>query len=459
MFNNTINNDMEKSRFEYELDSNLNYYLSYDFVNFRDICLFSPNMFSEFKEKCMTKDNDITMIKDDVYHCATDKHGRKYFIDRMSGLIFYQEGKNFIVAKNLCTSKHYDVLDAAYLRKFLLSPSKKKKTLIIGGNGIPEITGVDYLGWKTSDIFTVPIQEYIVSSKKELEELIEHITSILSKSKFFRKLWFRGQRREYTINRSKDTINKLGFSKEFVQMPSLIPSAGRINNLNDYEKIRIQCMYWIMAFKIWLLSQSNSVVPEFKIDGSLYKKMIKSLEPQKMTSFLYNNPYDIEEYVFSQSKTPIWASILAAQQYGGYTSMLDITDNIDIALFFTQSYLNTETKKYELCEPNPDNVIYLIAETRGSSTIAISKDIFNYIPYDCQYTVPPRISNQCCGLLKGADMFDINNYGYRVLAKIKFFGSGIKTSKTVDEMFPGIEIDTLYKTYSYAEPKLTGLYG
>lgn len=56
-------------------------------------------------------------------------------------------------------------------------------------------------------------------------------------------------------------------------------------------------------------------------------------------------------------------------------------------------------------------------------------------------------------------MFSRNMYAYRIIAKIKISGSGIPASKTVDEMFPGMDIDPLYKTYSHVEPELEDLYG
>lgn len=115
-------------------------------------------------------------------------------------------------------------------------------------------------------------------------------------------------------------------------------------------------MYWGTAFRIWLLSQANNY---FSIDTPLYLELIRNLEPSKMVRFIEECIYDIDEYIYEKDFQPMPCSILAAQQYGAYTSMLDITDDIDIALFFTQSYLNSENRKYELCEPNSDNVIYI----------------------------------------------------------------------------------------------------
>lgn len=458
MYNKTRIDNEQKALFEYNIGLSLEEFLRYDFVNYRDICKFSPEMFSEFQKECTVDGQDTSMIVDGIYHYRTDKQGRKYFVDSKSGLILLQEGSKFSIAKHACTSKHYDIFDAAYLRKYIAHPEKRKHKIVVS-NGISEITTLDYLGLQVEDVFSTPILEYTVSTKNELHEVISELTSVLSESKYFRKIWFRGQRKEYDIETSIDVIEKIGFPREFARMPSLIPSAGRFSDLDTYRDMRDMSLYWIAAFKVWLLSQVKGVAQELKIDGEMYKEMIQSLEPHKMAKFLISCPYDIDEYVFAQSTEPMWASILASQQYGGSTSMLDITDDIEVALFFTQSYLNKKTGKFELCKPDSSNVIYILASTRGSSTVNLSESIFDSIPYDEQYALPPRILNQHCGLLRGADMFGKNTYAYRILAKIKFSGPGVVTTKTVEEMFPNIDIDTLYKTYSYAEPRLTGLYG
>lgn len=453
----SLNNEYNKARFEYNIASTLNQYTRFDAINCRDICKFDPYMFVSFLNDYGVDSLDSSMAADGIYHCGTDELGRKYFIDSNSGLVLLQEGSKFSIAKHACTSKHYDIFDAAYLRNYIVSPEKINKRIFVGGIG--EITTLDYLGLQIDEVFSTPILEYTVSTRNELNELILYITSRLSDSKFFRKLWFRGQRREYEHTITKSVINRIGFPDEFSKMPSLIPSAGRLSDIDEYNDTRKQIIYWNQAFKIWLLSQSDGVPSDFKVDGAMYKEMLRSLEPTKMIEFLRNNPYDIDEYVFEQHSEPMWSSVLSAQQYGACTSMLDITDDIDVALFFTQSYLNKNTRKFELCEPNSSNVIYIMAETRGSGTINFSDKIFDGIHYDGTFIVPPRISNQCCGLLKGADMLSKNTYAYRILVKIKMTGDGIKTTKTIDEMFPGMDVDSLYKTFSYAEPKLKGLYG
>ena len=451
--------DMEKIRYEYQLMRLLEGFTTVDFVNFRDISKFSPEQFDIFVSECVLEGKDQSMIPDGIYHCGTDKAGRKYYVDTLTGLLLFEDDSAFYISKACYTSKHHDLLDAAHLREHLLSSEEKhiKRPLFTKDDILPDLS---YLGTRVDGLFTARIPEYSVSTKKDFEDLVASLVSRLSECKLFRRIWFRGQRQEYTVHRSSETLERLGMPHEFGEMPSLLPSAARVSGNDAYWAMRRMSMYWNTAFKIWMMSQVERTPSELQIDGPLYKELLRSVEGEKMIELLHTCPYDIvEEYIYEKDNQPMWASILASQQYGGYTSMLDVTHDLDVALFFTQSFLNKETGKYELCGNSDSNVIYLIADTRGSGTVDISANIFADIPYDDIPPVPPRILNQHCGLLKGADMFSRNNYAYRIVAKIKIQGGEIETTKTVDEMFPSIEEDTLFQTYSYVEPHLSGLYG
>ena len=95
---------------------------------------------------------------------------------------------------HLRVGQEYDIFDAAYLRRYLAHPETRHQVLSIPGDGLVsgEITSLNYLGLEIKDIFSEPIVEYTVSSREELDELLSEITTTLTKSKYFRKLWFRG---------------------------------------------------------------------------------------------------------------------------------------------------------------------------------------------------------------------------------------------------------------------------
>lgn len=455
-----ITNSIEELNFEAELMLRIeNLYNRYMPVNFRDINRFSPEMYRMFSKSCEALNVDNSMMNDGILYLDTDQHGRKYYLDTSSELIYYVDDGIYYIAMGACSSRQYDIFDAAYFRHYISEPNMRKQVLAYPGSVWGSVTTLDHMGCKVKDIFSVPIVEYTANSLSDLKDIVTGIADSLSTSKFFRKLWFRGQRQEYYENRSDKTLCRLGFPKEYERMPSLIPSLGRNITKENCDEMKLNMMYWIEAFKIWTLTQSEEFKEEFAISGESYLKIVKSLEPRKMAEFVYNYPFDIGEYVCFQDDLEEFSEVLATQQYGGYTSMLDITDDLDVALFFTQSFLNQKTKKYELCDPTPNNVIYVMAEGRDTCTVDISTDMFKNATNDGIFQLPPRIKNQKCGLLIGASAFGKNAYGYRVVAKIHLNGKDILTTKKVKDMFPDLENDSLYRTYYDAEPKLMGLYG
>lgn len=413
---------------------------------------FDPYDYSNFVKSSKEKNVDNSMIDDEIFYLATDDEGKKYYLDRNTGLIYYVKDNTFYIAEKCCYALEYDIFDAAYLRRYIVDKNlRKEKTIFYDSQEY-------HMNYNLADIFSVPILEYIASSQKDLNDIVLELTEILLSSKMVQNIWFRGQQKEYYQNRSKETISKLNLPEHYIIMPSLIPSLARFLTEENYNSIHDDIMYWIEAFRVWILTQSKEFKNIFPLDGLLYKKIIKSLERMKMQTFMDKIPYDISEYIFYQNKWQESEEILSTQQYGGFTSMLDITDDIDVALFFTHSFLNHKTKKYELCTPNNERIIYVFAQvatnTFNSSIYAFKNaSIYDFHP------VPIRIKNQKCGLMIGANMFARNTYAYRIIAKIKLKSTDIVTNKKVGDMFPDLEKDSLYKVYFDASPKLNGLYG
>ncbi len=454
---NTLEN--EKIIFEYEMAKKIEDIIACPrFNSLRDVDIFCPQVYSNFEKESLEVNVDNTMAQDGILYMDTNKNsGCKYYIDTYTGLIYAYDGSYRVLYRGNFSSQ-FDVFDAAYFRQYIVDANFRNKMVVDMSCGMREILTLDYMGYSIKDIFTQPVLEYTANNKNELDEIIDDIKTVLSQSKFFRKLWFRGQRREYSITRSLNTLKKLGFPLEFASMPSLIPSIGRCITNENYLDLRNDAMHWMKAYKVWTLVQSDEYKNIFGIGTKGYKEIIQSIEKDKYAQYVWECPYDIEDYLFYQpyDERP---SILTTQQYGGYSSMLDITDDIDVALFFTQSFLNLETMKFELCAPTEENIVYLFAEGRDTATIDISNKVFYSSPIDGIHNIPRRIENQKCGLLLGANIFAKNTYAYRIIAKIHLKNSNITTTKKICEMFPPKEEDLLFKTYSDIKPKLNGLYG
>ena len=160
-----------------------------------------------------------------------------------------------------------------------------------------------------------------------------------------------------------------------------------------------------------------------------YYNVLKNLELEKKLKFIDEYPYDIADYI----------------------------SNVDT------SKLNKATNRFKLCDPTHENIIYVFAQCADTSTYDISRNLFSQLSFNGiftgDYSIPARINNQRCGLLYGASLFEFNTYSYRIIAKIHLRSSDITTTKTVEEMFPSQEMDSLFKTFSNVIPGLEGLYG
>ena len=418
---------------------------------------FGPKSYEAFVTRSIEKNVDNSMVEDGIIYLETDKDGRAYYLDCSNGLIYYIQNGISYIAKYGNYSTHYDIFDAVYFRRFITDPSFRSSQLRINGNYAKE-PSLLFMPSELKNLFSIPILEYTAKSISELKSIISEITGILSSSQYFKKLWFRGQRKEYFTFRSLNTLNKLGLSNEYGKMPSLEPSLARIISNENFADLieRIYC--WANAFRVWVLAKSSKF-EEFQFNGPLYNKIIKCVRPEEMAQFVYETLLDIDEYIFFKDELEEKAGTLALQQYGCPASMLDITDDIDVALFFAQSYLNKQTMKYELCGPKKGNIIYVFVQGSVTDTIDISSHAFAKAIYEGISDIPLRILNQKCGLLTGANIFGRNTYAYRIVARINLAGADILTTKKVADMFPDIDHDSLYKTYSLAEPKLNGLYG
>lgn len=230
--------DQELAQFGYKLAAALKESLRMTFLDTQETNKFSPQVFNIFSIESIEKNVDNSMATDGVFYLSSDTKGRNYYVDTHIGLIYVLCDGIYSVVAHSCTSKQYDVFDAAYLRRCILNPDYRNPLLLSSGvNGYKEITSLDYMGYKLKDIFFASIPEYTVSTKKELKELISDLTSLLSQSKFFRKLWFRGQRKEYTITRSKETLRKLGLPLSFEIMPALVPSLGRDIEHKNFDEM------------------------------------------------------------------------------------------------------------------------------------------------------------------------------------------------------------------------------
>ena len=178
----------------------------------------------------------------------------------------------------------------------------------------------------------------IVKSQAELEFIVNSIVSADPDI----KLLLRGQNREYRLSRSKETLIALYGDANAIE-PSLLPSSTRRSL--DYDIIAAE----------WF-----AIIQDFMHE---YGAEIAKTLTRRATSEMYEEQAKIK----TTYNLALFALALA-QHYGLPSVGLDVTTNIDTALFFALSdfSMSPTDNHLHICKPAPTNsefpVIYLLSE-------------------------------------------------------------------------------------------------
>lgn len=404
-------------------------------------------------------DNKIceALIDDNVFPvCEAENHLVLY--DCMIGMPYMLGSDGIFCINDYMTSAQHDVKEAAALRWRINNQSKDScRVESLVAINMPQFIshyGSAFMGYSTSSLFE-PLPIFDVYSSNELNQAIREIQKAVGD----KRLWYRGQAKEYTFCRSKETIQTLQLPQEFECVPSLLPSLGRVKKSTKLLVTNYNC--WMEVFNIWLISENSdfrrSQPQKYNEVLSQLHKLHQMPEYCKGLRMDPRMPENIEE-VLCGNKMLYKAGVLCMQQYGMSTSYLDITTDIDIALYFTQSRFNKDTKQIEEVEPNESRVIYVFPDLRGTVTLDSGNAIFsNTMPWPL--SIPKRLVNQQCGLLSGANGTHKNNYSFRTIAKIVLHDKKIISPLKHQDLFPDRHSDTLFDILSQARPSLNGLYG
>jgi hypothetical protein len=412
-----------------------------------------------------------------------------YLIDTFSGLPFILDNdflKNIKKGFDPKSGKHLpesrlrlnpawmythelDVIDACYYRDRLRNSAPSHWGII--NPPILKAAAIDLYtaayGTRARHFLSAPIADYEASTFEECEAILASIKDNLQQGAYFRRLWLRGQRQEYTLTRDKRVCALLGFGREGATQPSLIPSLGRFA-LNNPGKVNYGYAlvgpnhYWKKPFLIWVIRQNPHWLynyPEFAKriekslrddDDSVFAKILADImtDPRVPTEV-----DDLRQWFFAHFKHGSWIAVL--QQYGYLASMLDVTWDLDTALFFTQAKM--VNNRFRVSPPAEGRVIYVFAQSGGSRSFFDMNSI-DWGDDDWVKALPPRIAAQRCGCITGSTIYRKNMYGHLVIARIYLKGNKCVTTRTPEEVFPSKEEDLLYRTLLESRPKLEGLY-
>jgi len=177
----------------------------------------------------------------------------------------------------------------------------------------------------------------LIHTRRELESIVKTICSADSDL----KLLFRGQNKEYLLNRAPETLNTLYGDSEAIE-PSLLPSASR-------RGVALEVVFpeWCSLLQIFM--------------GVHRERLASQVSKTTLDSVIKNQSLFLSTYNFGLF------ALAVAQHYGLPSSGLDVTKRLDVALFFalTEFAPSPYRRRFDICKRKSSRlepaVIYLFA--------------------------------------------------------------------------------------------------
>ncbi len=315
--------------------------------------------------------------------------------------------------------------------------------------------------------------EFSAASMEELEAIVARLEGAFCDEFRARRLWFRGQRAEYLIDRSREITNTL-YGRATI--PSLLPSVGRYA-YNHPDQMNFGFAFhgpnhaWKKPFLIWLMRENRDWFAHEPRCLDLLSQILHDPDDMRFSMLLCqiqlspveigDPPHlawpdeadDLRQWFFAFMKRFEFGVTL--QQYGYYSSLLDVTDNLDVALYFTQAGMIDG--RMQRRAPKPGRVIYVFAESPKAAFMRHGNELFwGGDGWTCN--PPPRLQRQHAGFISGSTNRTQNFYAQMIVARIELASDGPETSLEDANLFPSPENDLLLATLREARPNLQGLY-
>ncbi|NOQ27895.1 MAG: FRG domain-containing protein [Bacteroidales bacterium] len=404
-----------------------------------------------------TIDNEKHWVKNTSTYRLIDKKKRKQLFENGFTILNREilEKKSLVdIFGPLEISAENLILDNDYGLLLLPDGSKKKNFYLSVSELYRYVDHYPFLESQFSNIFSIgairahsvlnnkidfrPI-EVEVKNKDELNSLISNLESKLSNQNSRLKLWFRGQDTDYLLNKVEDKLLPhvpWRSSVDSSLVPSLYRSSKHISNdLKDY------------AQKVAEISELETALNNF-LQIPKFKKKQDELESIK--DYFKDSVWEDSNSLFSfthvkddkeseiHDYNPIYRALqtsLFLQHYGVPTNILDITKDIDVALFFAQTqYQNGEYVKIKQVK---DSVIYVFLLDPITDKFIDSSELLEGFGVQ-------RPLRQKCGVITGASLVHQNYYSRFISMKIKLCNNiEFNEELTGEFLFPKRENDEI----------------
>jgi len=392
-----------------------------------------------------------------------------YLLDTVSGMPFGVDGGRLWLAVPFMLSPQHNVVDACYFRDRLRGKAPGQGGMVftglMTGGAIDRYVGA--FGIDDLSFLGTPIVDYEAATVEQCHRILDEIKTKLSAGPYFRRLWLRGQRREYSIPRSKTVCDRLGFGGAGANLPSLLPSLGRYardpkNTVDPGWVFMGPNHWWKKPFLVWIIRNNSHWLDHYpafmaRVEASLLDSdddvFAKILADIRTDPHVPTEVDDLRQWFFAFFKFSQWIFVL--QQYGYYASMLDVTWDLDTALFFTHSRLGSGG--FESIPAEDGRLIYVFAESKAGASYFDSRD-FAWGDEDWESGEPPRVRCQKAGAMVGSTLEAQNIYAHWVVARIRISGPRCVSTKRPEDLFPTEGVDLLLKTLRESRPIPEGLY-
>ncbi len=311
----------------------------------------------------------------------------------------------------------------------------------------------------------------VAHSTVELRQHIDALRELFCGQLPVKRLWFRGQRQEYLLSRHSALSNQLYGAP----LPSLTPSLERFAKTNP-DRMNYGFAWsgpnhsWKKPFLIWLMRQNAHwfasderflpLLADILADDNNLRFAQLLMKIQMSPQEIGDEPHlawpdeadDLRQWFFAHMKRREFSVTL--QQYGYYTSLLDLTDDLDVALYFSQASM--VDRMLRCAPPKAGRVIYVFAQGRGDFYHHGAELFWGSTGWMAEQ--PPRLARQKAGFIKGATNRTQNLYGLMIVARIWLGADGPVTSLSDTDLFPIEADDQLLRTLRASRPELEGLY-
>ena len=271
--------------------------------------------------------------------------------------------------------------------------------------------------------------DVLIDSREDLNKLISTIKRKLNDNKSRFQIWFRGQNNEHILREIDSDLLPFAPWRSYTD-PSLVPSIFRgadtiYDDLNDYTGKLSE----IHELETALNAHLN--IPRYNLrngnDKNIKKYFKGTVWEDSNSAFTVERVIDgnISEF---HDYNPVFRALqtsLFLQHYGVPTNILDITKDIDVALFFSQT--KNTNGKYKLLEDVKNSVIYIFLLDPKTDRFIDSSELLE------EFGVQ-RPLRQKCGVLAGASFMHQNYYSRFISIRIKL-SNFINFDRKVNEEF------------------------